>query len=265
MKKKNKKKNYVPFVIIFIILFGFNCYYYYNIATKYFAYKKEKNELSEKALDYIEEKYNINPEVYYITDVDFENEKYEEVDMTYNGYDITVKIYENDRYEDNYMNLVLGNTMYDSIVDSLKKAYSTNLITVDEKNSIFFWYDETITGTNITVEDILDNNDKVTSISVSLTFINNEKLSDEEISNIILEWIKTNIKEKGIDYVTLNINFVNKSDSNKIDNDINNSNEYAKRYIFLSEAVEDVDIETTNSSIYVRGTNNFFTRPFVNE
>lgn len=263
--KKKKKKNYLPFILIFVISFAFSIYYYYHIIDKYLTNKKINDEVSEKAINYMEENYNIIPSVFYIENHNEKGITFKAVDMSYNGYDFAVKVYENDKYEDDYMNLVLGYSMYDDMVSSLEDEYNTNIITIDAKNCIYFGYNDGITiEKDLTKEDLLNQNEKEIYITISLSLVNNENLSDQEISNRILEWINNNIKNTNIDNINLFINFVNKSDSKNM-NDINDANAKAKRYIELSENVEDVDIEMTNSSIYVRINDNFFIRPFVDE
>ncbi len=248
---KNKKLTFIYIGIIIILAF---LTFGKNFIIQNTFYHEQKDEI----LDYIKEQYNIKPKITSIIKmVGMKDHKYVYyVCMNYDNNDFTAYIYDNGTIIDDYISLKLGREIYDEVVSNVESELNTEVLNLHyDWNRIYLNYlEETSLPLDMTVNKLLSQTDKETKLSLILV-IKDNKLIDSELANKLYNFINNYIKEKGVDYLTVDFTLIDSKSVKTVEKN-QSVPEHAKRYISFSDlnvsnfSVEELkdSVETVNNS-----------------
>ena len=256
-KKDNKKSSKIVILINIVVLILINVIFL-EIDRSGIIYTKQKKII----MNYIEEKYDIKPDINSVTRLNkVDNHKYiYYINMDSDGNNFYAYIYDDGNITDEYMQVKLGKEIYDEIKISIEDEFNTELINLSDRNSVYLGYlNEESIPANMTVNELLNSNNK-TSLSINFV-IKNTKSSDLDIINQLYSWINNYAKAKGIDYLSVYINFIDEENCKTVIKNQDDS-DYIKRYLYVSDLdLSSVSLDDLKGTIYTTTDYEYYITP----
>jgi len=256
-KKDNKKSKKIVLLINIVVLILINVVFW-EIDRSGIIYTKQKKIIT----NYIEEKYDIKPDINSVTRLNkVDNHEYVYyVSMDIDGNSFYAYIYDDGNITDEYMQVKLGKEIYKEVKESIEKEFNTKLLYLPERTSTYLSYQNNDPiPANMTVNELLNSNSK---LSLSIGFvIKNTKSSDLDIINQLYSWINNYAKAKGIDYLSVYINFIDEENCKTVIKNQDDS-DYIKRYLYVSDLdLSSVSLDDLKGTIYTTTDYEYYITP----